>query len=924
MSSRAKSLEKDIERTRLLGSWAELPELARKYKKHESQGAALQHLILSEHSLYQVTDDFDPSKHALDHPNHILIPKDSTTMNAINLIIDNADIAIRSCSQLSTDIEKSKSIIEQANIIKSKAYFGCGEYSEAEKVLQELSLSGDVSLEGYHCVLYIQALNIMAMCFELKNEFKEASEYYQKGLTILKNYSGDLSDKIKPEFQKTIENVFYRHSLIALRLEEYQTAINVFRFYFSESNGWNKIFRPHRQRLLLRYYILVLTQTYQRGEHIPCYSSYTANPPEGPNSLMSVYTPAAFRDELSNVQTRYEGYIYQLSSFPTAGSINPYALDMADQMMMNWSLMKNSRAIDTQNLVDSLYRVAKFTYQSPRVLRHLATALIALGEYEEAKLALDSYVQLVEKSIEVKESCILGPTQEKDSFSEFTLDSAELEFRRSLPPEDKELLAQVIETYLISAKLHIQEFDDYELAIKLAEMAIEHCETRPNHHLALLSRAYQHLGVAKGYLSMKADNHATRTQFHIQSLSALEKAIKMDSDNWEAHFFLGLQQAEGRAIEEAIQSVKQSLELYSSYTPAWHLLVLLMSCQKQFDQALSICEVAMREAEREVDPEKEDTEQEGEELLGLLTTNLDGEDLLSLKLTYNCLQEAALGTKIAINHHGSLFTLYAKVYGSSEAKEGNQMSKNKNFDESLSGSKLNNSTFPRSRVQELNSAQRPASIAGNYSSKEYGTIQSGTKGPYSGQSRGYASSTLASLSSPYSMHISTRSLPRLLSRRKRGVQVLVSLWLHSSQAYYKLGRYKDAKLACEEAESIDPSSADIWSQYGKIFLAQKQYENAITCLNRATILDAAHTEALTYLGQCYLELNKLDMAESCLRSVTDGPGWSSALGWFLLGRTHRESKLLKKANSCMVYALDLNLSAPVRPFHILWSLRNLS
>jgi len=47
-----------------------------------------------------------------------------------------------------------------------------------------------------------------------------------------------------------------------------------------------------------------------------------------------------------------------------------------------------------------LYRAAKKTFHSPQIMRHLVNSLIALGEYDEAALALDAYITLVEKAKE--------------------------------------------------------------------------------------------------------------------------------------------------------------------------------------------------------------------------------------------------------------------------------------------------------------------------------------------------------------------------------------------------------------------------------------------------------------------------------------------------------------------------------------------
>ena len=49
-----------------------------------------------------------------------------------------------------------------------------------------------------------------------------------------------------------------------------------------------------------------------------------------------------------------------------------------------------------------LHRATNKTFQSPRILRHLINTLITYGDYEEAELALNAYIALVEKAKETK------------------------------------------------------------------------------------------------------------------------------------------------------------------------------------------------------------------------------------------------------------------------------------------------------------------------------------------------------------------------------------------------------------------------------------------------------------------------------------------------------------------------------------------
>lgn len=45
----------------------------------------------------------------------------------------------------------------------------------------------------------------------------------------------------------------------------------------------------------------------------------------------------------------------------------------------------------------------------------------------------------------------------------------------------------------------------------------------------------------------------------------------------------------------AILRVKESLQHNRAYAPSWNLLALLFSARKEFDQALKVCEIGVKE-----------------------------------------------------------------------------------------------------------------------------------------------------------------------------------------------------------------------------------------------------------------------------------------------------------------------------------------
>jgi Flp pilus assembly protein TadD len=71
------------------------------------------------------------------------------------------------------------------------------------------------------------------------------------------------------------------------------------------------------------------------------------------------------------------------------------------------------------------------------------------------------------------------------------------------------------------------------------------------------------------------------------------------------------------------------------------------------------------------------------------------------------------------------------------------------------------------------------------------------------------------------------------------------------------------------------------------------------------------------LARAYASQSKAELAEGILRSATGGKGWDSAEAWYLLGSVQQQMQRHDKAKQSLWYALELEGTQPIRPFHIL-------
>jgi tetratricopeptide (TPR) repeat protein len=626
-------------------------------------------------------------------------------------------------------------------------------------------------LVGTELLSTLWGLYLLGLSYEVdSNQYSEAIQYYLSAAEIMSKYRGDKSI----EYFVIEENILYRLGYIQLHLEQLEDGISTMKTYSISCSKWGEQFKPQKQINVLKK----LTETFAKEPSLG--SATTLQIPNMPdvstnNSIESV-------DELIETQSRYEASVYQMIEYPKAGSENFQLLDMSDLFMNNWRKFNINSPKFTRQLLNSMYRVAKFTFQSPKVVRHIINLLYSLSEFDECKLALESYKNLIEKSIEVKATCIFDPI-------------AKTEDEQTVPiPTNMEPLEAVVETYLLGIKFLINQFEDPKTALEYAEKSL--ILALPYNQLLtpLISRVYQYLGICHGQMTLTCLSKDDRSYHHTSSLDAFKKSIEYNPDNWESCYFQALAHAQGREIESAVELVKKSLEIEPSFTQSWHLLVLLMSAQRQFEQALELCDVGIQESSSKL------TNLDNDSMVPE-TSVVDEEEIFNLKVTQNIIKETLYGHKEALSCQGQLFTLFTRIYGNIEQMPTEGMSsttllKSPSPVPRILAEEPNNSvrTTPRRRPSESHlTPNLPRSLS-----------QSHLMSPET-------SSTL--IKSPmYLLPRSTQSLPHLMHKRNRGIDTLVSLWLMSATMYCKLSKFKDAKLATEEAENCCPTSPDVWAK----------------------------------------------------------------------------------------------------------------
>ena len=144
-------------------------------------------------------------------------------------------------------------------------------------------------------------------------------------------------------------------------------------------------------------------------------------------------------------------------------------------------------------------------------------------------------------------------------------------------------------TLVSAAKFAMEKMDNPHLCLKWAAKASSVSE---GHFLE--PRAEFLLGRAYISLSERELSSQKRGELHKQGLSHLKRAVELDPQSLDYAFHFALQLAQSRELLQASTEVQRALGLNSGHTSCLHLLALIFSAQKQYIEALKICDFALQ------------------------------------------------------------------------------------------------------------------------------------------------------------------------------------------------------------------------------------------------------------------------------------------------------------------------------------------
>lgn len=133
----------------------------------------------------------------------------------------------------------------------------------------------------------------------------------------------------------------------------------------------------------------------------------------------------------------------------------------------------------------------------------------------------------------------------------------------------------------------------YDEGIQWASKALETREAQNNKTIA--ARCYVFTGIGHLIRSRRVENLQDRNKSLAKAGQFFERASELDKLDHLAEFYLAFYKASIRKMKEATSHVKNALTLNPYHLPSLHLMILMLSANKEYQEALEMAENTLEE-----------------------------------------------------------------------------------------------------------------------------------------------------------------------------------------------------------------------------------------------------------------------------------------------------------------------------------------
>ncbi|KAJ2490760.1 hypothetical protein IWW37_002863 [Coemansia sp. RSA 2050] len=587
------------------------------------------------------------------------------------------DSAISSIASEMAQVAKQAMTSEeeyQFKVVLAKVYFYGGKFDQCRGALDSLATtlgSDDVLSPAYTKQLYMSQMVMLGIYAEMQGNLILAQEMYEKAILEFRNSLGSQSVIVVPrnsspsnqeELVNWPEEALYRRAMVLLALGDMTGGLRELASYIRQMDGVTPAtFRSFRRVRANRLYMQIVRDSIKSGKL----------------SALEV------RSSVMNSHRRQMALLKVTYSFPRANEAHGEVLYEVDSAAKDWELVLAHSRADSLRLVEVMYESMYLTYNSPRVLRHLADALIMFGDYHEAGLALNTYITLVERQLEAVRKAIGA-----------AIDDGATDYGSVFGP-NFESVSDILQAAITGARLNVAYLSNAHECMSFVHFAydlISDVEQRdpgnvimPAVPVTIRAQLALWKGAAHGLLAQMSREPDNRADHHTAALQLLQQAVEQSPRSFDTHYQLALELAIGaRDILAATTSAKQAVALDSKRVEAWHLLALLSTSRKDYTKAQQICDVGLKQSEWwgvycaiRQSPTGDgsdhtssiggDASVDAETPAGPAGSTESGIAFFELAMTQMAIERQLQGYEASLKAQSHLFALFGCIYGSAIA-----------------------------------------------------------------------------------------------------------------------------------------------------------------------------------------------------------------------------------------------------------------
>ncbi|XP_077477717.1 tetratricopeptide repeat protein 7B isoform X3 [Stigmatopora argus] len=485
--------------------------------------------------------------------------------------------------------------------------------------------------------------------------------------------------------------------------------------------------------------------------------------------------------------------------------------------------------------------------------------------------------------------------------------------------------------------------DEGECFAKMViDMGEKAAEFRPKGYLAI--------GLVYSLKATDASLRSTQEDYQRKALGAFQRSQSLSPTDHLAAFYLALQLAVSRQIPEALGYVRQALQLQGDDVHSLHLLALLLSAQKHYQDGLNIIEMALSEYPENFNllytKVKLESMCRGSEEALLTCKHM----LQIWKSFYNLTNpsdsgrgSSLLDRAVADRRQLNAMTLPDfsdpdTASGSSSSHTGSEpVSPTSPSSLSTLSSPL---SCPSSPVFILHPPPKKSSFlpplpslmttkAATHSFSNHVTLRqlSSKCGPQDANTLGFSS--MFSVCSVHATSIAASRVEQALSEVASSLQssapkhgplhpwmTLAQIWLHAAEVYIGMSKPAEASACTQEASNLFPTSHNVLFMRGQIAELRGNIDEAKRWYEEALSINPTHVKTMQRLGLILHQLQRYSLSEKVLRDAVQVNSTAHDV-WNSLGEVLQAQGNSAAATECFLTALELEASSPILPFTII-------